>query len=112
MQAATTTRGPVRRMSPGYTRYNTLTNGERYSNSNSPPKQCGLTKNQIDQIPIEIYNPNFNYDINQCMICLDNFKNNDELRRLECLHIYHKICIDSWLKKSNFCPIDKYKMQI
>ena len=106
--------GPIRRMSPEYINNNPTISRRHFdsNDSNSPPKKSVLTQNQINQIPIEIYNPNLNYDINQCMICLDDFKQNDQLRRLECLHIYHKICIDSWLKKSNFCPIDKYKIHI
>ena len=104
--------GPVRRTSPEYIRNFSLIRRNSSDYSNSSFKKTELTQNQIDQLPIEFYDPNLNYNINKCMICLEDFKNFEELRRLECLHIYHKICIDSWLKKSNFCPIDKYKIHI
>ena len=121
--------GPVRRTSPEYIRNfsrihrNSSTSPEYIRNfslirrnssdySNSSFKKTELTQNQIDQLPIEFYDPNLNYNINKCMICLEDFKNFEELRRLECLHIYHKDCIDKWLKKNNCCPIDKYKVKI
>merc|ERR1719495_761489 len=42
----------------------------------------------------------------QCSICLEEFKNGDNIRRLPCFHIFHTHEIDRWLKTGNDkCPI-------
>ena len=42
----------------------------------------------------------------QCPICLDLFKKNECYRVLHCNHIFHKKCIDRWIKKDkNECPM-------
>lgn len=38
-----------------------------------------------------------------CSICLEKLKN-DKCVILSCEHIYHKTCIQKWLKKNNSCP--------
>merc|ERR1719203_2422106 len=41
-----------------------------------------------------------------CSICLEEFKDGDQIRRLPCFHIFHKHEIDRWLKTGNDkCPI-------
>lgn len=43
-----------------------------------------------------------------CSICLVDFEDGDELRKLPCGHRFHRACIDRWLlKSSTTCPIDK-----
>ena len=52
------------------------------------------------------------YSINECTFCLQEFRNGDVLRRLTCFHIFHKNCIDRWLRSNGFCPIDKVNVII
>jgi len=41
-----------------------------------------------------------------CSICLEAFKDGDQIRRLPCFHIFHQHEIDRWLKTGNDkCPI-------
>ncbi|OIW14377.1 hypothetical protein TanjilG_15731 [Lupinus angustifolius] len=42
-----------------------------------------------------------------CCICLAKYENNDELRELPCSHIFHKECVDKWLKINALCPLCK-----
>eukprot|EP00931_Biecheleriopsis_adriatica_P122591 TRINITY_DN97599_c0_g1_i1.p1 TRINITY_DN97599_c0_g1~~TRINITY_DN97599_c0_g1_i1.p1 ORF type:complete len:443 (+),score=99.81 TRINITY_DN97599_c0_g1_i1:65-1393(+) len=43
----------------------------------------------------------------QCMVCLCDFEENDEVRRLPCRHVFHASCIDEWLRRCTDCPICK-----
>ncbi|KAF7817209.1 E3 ubiquitin-protein ligase [Senna tora] len=42
-----------------------------------------------------------------CCICLAKYENNDELRELPCSHLFHKECVDKWLKINAVCPLCK-----
>ncbi|XP_061346228.1 E3 ubiquitin-protein ligase At1g63170-like [Gastrolobium bilobum] len=42
-----------------------------------------------------------------CCICLAKYENNDELRELPCSHLFHKDCVDKWLKMNALCPLCK-----
>ena len=44
-------------------------------------------------------------DVNQCIICLENYIENDVIRILDCAHCFHKNCSDEWLYLNNRCPI-------
>ena len=48
------------------------------------------------------------YDIDNCVICLEDFNNGDKLTVLPCGHEFHKQCIRPWLlTRSTLCPICK-----
>ncbi|CAF3328368.1 unnamed protein product [Rotaria socialis] len=40
----------------------------------------------------------------QCAICMDDFKENDEAKRLPCSHHFHEECISRWLRLHGTCP--------
>ncbi|XVF25040.1 hypothetical protein REPUB_Repub13aG0179500 [Reevesia pubescens] len=42
-----------------------------------------------------------------CCICLAKYADNDELRELPCIHIFHVECVDKWLKINASCPLCK-----
>jgi len=45
-------------------------------------------------------------DVSQmCCICREKFADGDDIRRLPCMHIFHKDEIDTWLKQNHICPI-------
>jgi hypothetical protein len=46
-------------------------------------------------------------DVLCCPICLDEFIDGDQVKRLPCFHEYHVACIDRWLGMSRYCPICK-----
>eukprot|EP01135_Chromosphaera_perkinsii_P004765 Nk52_evm37s295 gene=Nk52_evmTU37s295 len=41
----------------------------------------------------------------QCVICLNNYVEGDELRITPCNHNFHSKCIDKWLKINKKCPL-------
>ena len=42
----------------------------------------------------------------ECLICIENFKDEDDVIKIPCNHIFHKNCIKSWVcEESNKCPI-------
>lgn len=43
----------------------------------------------------------------KCVICIEEFAENDELKILFCTHRFHASCLDNWLKNSIRCPICK-----
>jgi hypothetical protein len=46
-----------------------------------------------------------------CLICMENYKFGEFKRELpKCNHVYHKKCIDKWLKKKATCPICRDKL--
>ena len=49
-------------------------------------------------------------DKKNCIICMEDFKVDDEVIFLPCLHIFHKDCILEWLNRHDDCPICKNKI--
>ncbi|XP_047175673.1 probable E3 ubiquitin-protein ligase ZFP1 [Vigna umbellata] len=46
-------------------------------------------------------------EIDLCVICQDEYKNQEEIGILRCQHKYHANCIRRWLHEKNVCPICK-----
>ena len=44
-----------------------------------------------------------------CVICIEEYKDNDNIRQLPCQHVFHQKCIDSWFLKRQTCPICRQK---
>lgn len=42
-----------------------------------------------------------------CPICLEEYKDGDNLGIMKCRHAYHLSCIKDWLRRKNNCPICK-----
>tara|TARA_Y100000817_G_C16671056_1_gene461552 strand:+ start:133 stop:576 length:444 start_codon:yes stop_codon:yes gene_type:complete len=61
-----------------------------------------LSENLNDQI---VLISNIKCLINdECPICIENFKEDDELYQLKCGHIFHTDCITEWININNVCP--------
>lgn len=45
----------------------------------------------------------------RCAICLEDYKEGEELRFLPCteLHHFHVDCVDQWLERKKCCPLCK-----
>lgn len=43
-----------------------------------------------------------------CTICLCEYEPDDLLRKMPCRHLFHKECVDEWLKLKRTCPLCKF----
>lgn len=47
----------------------------------------------------------------QCLVCLDDYEPDNELRVMSCRHAFHKECVDKWLTVGrNNCPACRTKV--
>jgi len=58
----------------------------------------------VQLLPVEAYDAGQHKDLAECEICLEEYKNGEELKRLPCMHIFHSKCIESWLATESVCP--------
>ncbi|KAI8604164.1 hypothetical protein EDD21DRAFT_366986 [Dissophora ornata] len=42
-----------------------------------------------------------------CAICLCDYEDEEELRKMRCNHYFHKDCVDEWLRLNRNCPLCK-----
>ena len=52
---------------------------------------------------------NLSSENKSCIICFQKFELNDLVTCLPCIHIFHKLCIENWIKIVEKCPICKYE---
>ncbi|KAF5182553.1 E3 ubiquitin-protein ligase mbr2-like [Thalictrum thalictroides] len=73
--------------------------------------QTGLSEEAILhflQRTNHIYRPqNLTQEAEICVVCQDEYKNQEVIGRLDCGHEFHEDCIKSWLMMKNVCPICK-----
>jgi len=67
-----------------------------------------LSKQLLDEItgiiPTQKFEKGeFNNDV--CSVCFESFMEEEEVKALECKHVFHQTCIDPWLKKTLKCPL-------
>ena len=66
----------------------------------------------INRLPITILKNinNLNNDSKNCSICLENFKIDDKVIYLPCIHFFHEMCIKNWIIRKQFCPVCKLEI--
>ncbi|KAL0928420.1 hypothetical protein M5K25_000301 [Dendrobium thyrsiflorum] len=53
-----------------------------------------------------------NDDKEACAVCLEIPSVGETMRYLPCLHKFHKMCIDTWLKRKPACPVCKFNITL
>jgi hypothetical protein len=90
-------------------------NGEEDQNNSLQIKELlrNLPVFKIDEKFMEVSQKeeNKNEQFQKCIICMEKYIINDEVKTLPCFHLFHKECIDHWFKAGNdSCPICKNKI--
>jgi len=69
--------------------------------------QIVLSDEEIKKLPMGLYhNIKTESSDNTCSICMDEFLDDDFVRKVPCEHIFHRPCIDKWLLTENVkCPV-------
>jgi len=47
----------------------------------------------------------------ECCICFEENKVGGKVARLPCGHVYHRPCIEGWLRKHCTCPVCRYELE-
>jgi len=62
----------------------------------------GLTQEEISDLPTRHVTTS-ETDVT-CSICLNDMVADEEVRVIDCHHLFHKSCLDQWLHVKNTCP--------
>ena len=73
----------------------------RLHNQNAPK---GATDTLINTLPVETISERLNESEKTCPVCLNDMDVGDEVRNLPCRHLFHKDCVDEWLRVNASCP--------
>ena len=46
-----------------------------------------------------------------CSICLSTIGKNETVYDIPCSHIFHKHCLNTWIKRKNTCPLCRQKIR-
>ncbi|KAK8672641.1 hypothetical protein V6N13_111006 [Hibiscus sabdariffa] len=45
-----------------------------------------------------------------CSICLEEFKEEEEGSEMPCEHVFHRGCVEKWLRMNRSCPVCRFLM--
>lgn len=73
-------------------------------------RRLGNVQRGADQDTIEQSSARFRLDRldpnnKECVVCMEDMKVGEEVRRLQCMHMFHADCVDKWLHTNKQCPI-------
>lgn len=58
---------------------------------------------QINTLPVRTFGGR--ESVKHCTVCITQYKEDDNIHTLPCLHEYHVQCIDPCLSENSTCPI-------
>lgn len=73
-----------------------------------------VTSNCVERVrhySYDVYAASYKFIFHQCLVCLDEYNPDDDLRIMSCKHAFHKSCVDRWLETGrNNCPACRGKV--
>ncbi len=69
-----------------------------------------MSPEQVEQLPVSTFERDFavpESEAEKCSICLQLLEDREEIKQLPCRHLYHPLCIDTWLQRNCHCPVCK-----
>mmetsp|Transcript_9032 Transcript_9032/g.14650 ORF Transcript_9032/g.14650 Transcript_9032/m.14650 type:complete len:135 (-) Transcript_9032:143-547(-) len=77
------------------------------SRRNLEERKQGLSEAEISVLPTNVITERKDAKVQNCCICLEDQVVGQLVRRLPCMHAFHRECIDRWLQEKSSCPICK-----
>ncbi|KAG2393837.1 hypothetical protein C9374_003601 [Naegleria lovaniensis] len=75
------------------------------AHSGKPPASNSFLR-EMEVIWFDPENPELaSHKDEDCPICGEGYKKDDQCHQLECNHFFHLNCLKTWLRKHNTCPI-------
>ncbi|KAL2559123.1 RING/U-box superfamily protein [Forsythia ovata] len=67
-------------------------------------------RDYVDDLTVTRYENNNNAEFGdssvECAVCLCRIDEGDEVRELRCKHLYHRVCLDRWVRHGHrTCPL-------
>jgi ATP-dependent DNA helicase PIF1 len=80
----------------------------RYKKNAAPEilEKADIAKNIYEDITDQDYKSDTSKS-DTCCICLNDFENGDKVKYLPCFHMFHSQEINTWLERSEYCPLCK-----
>ncbi|EPY50649.1 ubiquitin-protein ligase E3 [Schizosaccharomyces cryophilus OY26] len=75
---------------------------EQAQGHNAPPPASEeiISKLKVQSPPVDLLG-----EENECTICMENFKETDQVIQLPCSHFFHENCVKPWLRVNGTCAI-------
>lgn len=71
------------------------------------------TRENINAIPTVLFGKEPDpFNQTDCAICRTNFEANEQLKKLECGHLFHSECVTNWLLVTRICPVCRRRMSV
>ena len=80
------------------------------SNPNRGMDQADLSK--IQEINFKLDKNIPEEESEKCVVCYDEFLDNEKIKILPCKHLFHGGCIDTWLVQNKKCPVCKADVNV
>jgi len=77
---------------------------ERKLHRNAPPALRRMPVRVESPLEIDHFTHNLQRWGTACVVCLDNFEEEEKVARLPCGHNFHEKCLRQWLRRQKQCP--------